>query len=207
VARGFTDKEKADIEERLLARGRELFARYGLDKTTVEELAQAAGIAKGTFYRFFPSKEALFGEVLVDEMPRMLDKLLSRSFGATADVREALVRYMKELVHLIESDVLARAVVSDAGLQTKVLAELDLRNMRGKRAEVFSPLAEAIAEAQQAGDLVSGEPMEIAQILGAIKIFPLYKEHMPPEQYPRLVERLAQVIADGLTCPVRAEVH
>ncbi|RLE27205.1 TetR/AcrR family transcriptional regulator, partial [Candidatus Acetothermia bacterium] len=77
MPRAFTDAERERIRERLLAVGRELFARYGLRKTTVEELARASGIAKGTFYLFFPSKEALYAEVLLREAPRMLGELIA----------------------------------------------------------------------------------------------------------------------------------
>ena len=36
----------------------------GIRKTSVEQLTEAAGIAKGSFYKFFPSKELLFFAVL-----------------------------------------------------------------------------------------------------------------------------------------------
>lgn len=46
----------------------DLFARHGFDKTTVAEIAQAAGISKGAIYLHFPSKEALFEAVVAREM-------------------------------------------------------------------------------------------------------------------------------------------
>lgn len=46
--------------ERLLAVARPAFAKQGYDGVSVGEICEAAGIAKGTFYRFFESKEALF---------------------------------------------------------------------------------------------------------------------------------------------------
>jgi len=45
--------------------------------------------------------------------------------------------------------------------------------------------------------------MEIVQVLGVIKILPLYKDRLPPDDYPRLVDRLSQVVADGLTCSAK----
>jgi len=60
MPRALTELERAQVQERLLTRGRDRFIRYGLAKTTVEALANDAGIGKGSFYQFFASKEALF---------------------------------------------------------------------------------------------------------------------------------------------------
>jgi len=202
MPRAFTGAERAMIRERLLAAGRELFARYGLRKTTVEELARAAGIAKGTFYLFFPSKEALYAEVLLSVIPDMVKSLLERSFGVTDDVREALFLYQKELVRLIEGDELVRAITTDRSSWENLLS-VDWSEFRRRGFESLKPLVETIREAQARGEMVEGDPWELVQLLGVIKILPLYKDQVPPEQYPQLVERLAQGIADGLTCPAR----
>ncbi len=60
----FTPSEKAHINQLLLEAGSRLFSSFGLDKTRVEDLAQAAGISKAAFYLFYDSKESLFFEVL-----------------------------------------------------------------------------------------------------------------------------------------------
>jgi AcrR family transcriptional regulator len=64
MPKAFTDLEKKAIRERLLKQGSKLFATYGLKKTSVEELATAAGISKAAFYLFYESKEALFMDVV-----------------------------------------------------------------------------------------------------------------------------------------------
>lgn len=51
----------------ILIAAQRLFARFGLRKTTVEEIINLAKIAKGTFYKYFPDKEALFLEVVEKE--------------------------------------------------------------------------------------------------------------------------------------------
>ena len=64
VPRHFGEREREVILEALLHIGRELFAARGLSGVTIEELCRAAKIAKGSFYAFFPSKEALFLSIL-----------------------------------------------------------------------------------------------------------------------------------------------
>ncbi|MDR3575692.1 MAG: TetR/AcrR family transcriptional regulator [Anaerolineaceae bacterium] len=63
MPKGFTEHEKELISKRLIEQGYKLFSAYGLKKTNVEEIAQAAGISKGAFYLFYESKEALFMDV------------------------------------------------------------------------------------------------------------------------------------------------
>ncbi len=51
---------RARRRHELLHAAIEVFARQGYQRTEVQQIADAAGVAKGTVYRYFPSKEALF---------------------------------------------------------------------------------------------------------------------------------------------------
>jgi AcrR family transcriptional regulator len=64
MPRAFNDNEKKIIEQTLIEQGKKQFSAFGLRKTNVEEIARAAGISKGAFYLFFPSKEVLFMRVM-----------------------------------------------------------------------------------------------------------------------------------------------
>ena len=64
MPKAFTEQEKELIRKRLLEQGYKQFSAYGLRKTNIEELAEAAGISKGAFYLFYASKEALFMDVV-----------------------------------------------------------------------------------------------------------------------------------------------
>jgi AcrR family transcriptional regulator len=58
----------AEREARILDATAELFAHYGFDKTTVSEIARAAGVSKGSIYLHFESKEALLEALLLREL-------------------------------------------------------------------------------------------------------------------------------------------
>ena len=144
----------------------------------------------------------MYAEVLLSVMPYMVKKLLERSFGVAEDVREALVLYRKELVRLIGEDELVRAIASDRSSWENLLS-MNLTEYRWRGFESLRPLVETIQEVQARGELGEGDPWELVQLLGIVKILRLYKDQVSPEQYPKLVGRLAQVIADGLACPAR----
>lgn len=54
-----TGRRPSTTREGLSAVGIELFQQRGFDETSVDEIAEAAGIARRTFFRYFPSKNAV----------------------------------------------------------------------------------------------------------------------------------------------------
>ena len=60
----FTEQKNEMIRKDLLDEALHCAVTIGMRKTSVEQLTEAAGIAKGSFYKFFPSKELLFFAVL-----------------------------------------------------------------------------------------------------------------------------------------------
>ena len=60
----FTDFEFEQLQRALLQETRRCAVTLGMKKTSVEQLTRAVGIAKGSFYKFYESKEMLFFAVL-----------------------------------------------------------------------------------------------------------------------------------------------
>jgi len=58
---------------------RELFRKYGYNKTSVNELAKESNISKATFYKHFESKEIILHEVLMDYIRENLEDILKKS--------------------------------------------------------------------------------------------------------------------------------
>lgn len=76
MTRSFSEQEKEDIRKRLLDLGLKHFSTYGFKKTNVDEIARAAGISKGAFYRFYESKEMLFMDVMEQVEVRGREEIL-----------------------------------------------------------------------------------------------------------------------------------
>lgn len=82
MARSFTEAEKENIRERLIAECEKNWAAFGYKKTSIDELCAKAGISKGAFYLFFDSKEILFCNVLDNVQARLIlltEETLSKS--------------------------------------------------------------------------------------------------------------------------------
>lgn len=85
-------KDAARNRERLLAAGREVFARRGLD-ATLHDVARHAGVGVGTAYRRFDGKEELIDAILVQQVEE-LDAILREAL-AEPDPWDGLVLYLE----------------------------------------------------------------------------------------------------------------
>ena len=79
MATAFTAEEKEVIRKKLQKVAKECLQRYGVKKTTVDQMAAMVDISKGSFYNFYSSKEMLFFAVLeeyqIDVMNRLTEQL------------------------------------------------------------------------------------------------------------------------------------
>ena len=79
MATAFTAEEKEEIKRKLHTVAKECLQRYGVKKTTVDQMAAMVDISKGSFYNFYSSKEMLFFTVLeeyqIDVMDRLTEQL------------------------------------------------------------------------------------------------------------------------------------
>lgn len=100
--------ERADAarnRKRLLAAAERLFAEQGAVNVTMEDVARAAGVGKGTLYRRFPDRAAL-AIALLDEHERSLQQQLLAGpppLGPGASPRERLVAFYDAMTDLLDT--------------------------------------------------------------------------------------------------------
>ena len=74
-----------ETRARILEAATEAFARYGYDSASVAEICRRAGVTKGGFYHHFPSKQALFLEML-EQWLEGIDAQLELARSGAGDV-------------------------------------------------------------------------------------------------------------------------
>jgi TetR/AcrR family transcriptional regulator, cholesterol catabolism regulator len=75
---GRRERKKQEVLLRIRNAAAELFQEKGFEATTVEEIAERADVAKGTFFNYFPRKDALLewlGDMMVDQVQEELGAL------------------------------------------------------------------------------------------------------------------------------------
>ncbi len=93
-------------QEQILIQAEKLFLRFGYVKTTVAEIARAAGLAKGSLYRHFKSKEDIFIEILarrVEEVVGEMDKLMAQPGPPAKRVRRVFTTFLEKALQQRES--------------------------------------------------------------------------------------------------------
>ncbi|MCB5252007.1 MAG: TetR/AcrR family transcriptional regulator [Candidatus Cloacimonadaceae bacterium] len=70
--------QQKDKKQIILDIATRIFSRYGYNKTSLDEIAAEAGIAKGTVYYYFPSKEELFINVVEIQVKELVDTIRGR---------------------------------------------------------------------------------------------------------------------------------
>ena len=83
-----TDGDGTPVPQRLLAAATRLFAEQGYDRTSVQEIVEAAGVTKGALYHYFGSKDDLLHEVYARVL-RLQQERLDAFAGADEPDREA----------------------------------------------------------------------------------------------------------------------
>jgi AcrR family transcriptional regulator len=69
--------EADKIKESIKRAAQDLFRKFGYHKTSVNEIAKRAKIAKATIYKYFDSKEALLHVLLMDYIKESVDELVN----------------------------------------------------------------------------------------------------------------------------------
>jgi AcrR family transcriptional regulator len=70
----YSQHKDEEVREMILAAARRVFQKWGLNKTTMEDIAREAGKGKSTLYYYFRSKEDIFEVIAVEEMEMVLSK-------------------------------------------------------------------------------------------------------------------------------------
>ncbi|HFD40660.1 MAG TPA: TetR/AcrR family transcriptional regulator [Anaerolineae bacterium] len=92
------ERKKRETRQALLEAALALFREKGYDAATVEEITARADVAKGTFFNYFPSKEALLGELTAWQLAQLREAVdVARGAPASPVARiRLLMRLLRE---------------------------------------------------------------------------------------------------------------
>lgn len=197
--KGFSDEERDRIRQDLFETGRTLFARYGLDKTTIAELTDPVGIANSTFYQFFDSKEHLYFEIMEAEGQRVAHRIVENSLEVEDDTRDAIASFLSLLLEEIETNELFHRIVVDDDFG-RVLRHIDHDRLEQSQAESLMFVLPYIEQWQAAGDVRGDDPVLVGYVMGLVKLITMWEAEIGEERYDAVRDLLIETVADGLTC-------
>jgi len=123
-----TTPRATTVPQRLLAEATRLFAERGYDRTSVQEIVEAAGMTKGALYHYFGSKDDLLHEIYA----RVLRLQLERLEAIAARSEKVSVR-----LHAAAADVVVTSIANldDSKIFFRSLHQLSPEKQKAVRAE------------------------------------------------------------------------
>ncbi|MFN5856090.1 MAG: TetR/AcrR family transcriptional regulator [Pseudanabaenaceae cyanobacterium] len=182
-----------DTRSKILRSAQHLFARQGFDGTTTKDLAEAAGIAEGTLFRYFSNKKSILVEVATQGWLKILTDLLTElsempSYKAVAQMMRRRMSNLHENIDIMK--VCFMETQFHPELRDRVQAEvIDKMN---DIAEVY--FTEAIQKGVYRSNL---SPKVIARVfVGMFAVAGFSNETMSNGGGPQELQEMAEGIAD-----------
>lgn len=95
------ERKKEKTKQRIIAVAMKLFKEYGVDATTMEQIAMEVDIAKGTLYNYFPVKEAIISEFMQQSFrEKEVERVLQ--FEKEPDTRSRMILIFSTLIEGIQ---------------------------------------------------------------------------------------------------------
>jgi TetR/AcrR family fatty acid metabolism transcriptional regulator len=197
-ARRRDDARAGDKRERILRAAVKVFARKGFYASRVSEIAKAAGVADGTIYLYFKSKDELLTSLFEDRITRLLE-VLRREIDAVPSGPGRVRRVVELQLGLLEGERdLAEVITVNLRQSTRLLKQYATKRFT----EYLDLMALVIADAQHAGELRADvSPRIVARaIFGALDGIALTWAlgSAEPGGLTRAGTQLADVLLQGL---------
>jgi AcrR family transcriptional regulator len=193
LPKGFTEREKELIRKRLLKEGYQRFSAYGLKKTNIEELAEAAKISKGAFYLFYESKEALFMDVAELAEQRYRQEILAAiDLPGLSPRARLLVVFKKAFALLKEIPVLQYFTGSDFDL---LFRKIPVEKLQEHLASDRLFFAELVTRCQNAGIPIQVRPEEISSLFYPLVLAIMHEDDLSLNNFNRSIDLLLELIA------------
>ncbi len=146
------ERKKRETRRRIVEEATRLFSERGFDAPTVDDIAAAADVAKGTIYNYFESKEAILFEFLVEVEGRVQGELarFAEAPGPLSSIVVEWLRYQFEL----KAPYLALVRVSLSQLVLRL--EAFVEHAQRMQEVVDPPLAGLLEALQRRGLIPAG---------------------------------------------------
>ena len=163
--------------ERILASGLQLFAYEPYQAVTMDRVAEAAGVAKGTLYLYFQSKEDLYLEILSDGL-----ETIARSYASTVDPNAPVKERLRHAIGLtIQFYDQRRDLLRLMATEEPRMAQARNRLIQGWRDRGVRFFTTLIEEGIRTGAFRTGDPLLATHaILGGLRSVMLYYEARRP---------------------------
>lgn len=185
--------KKADI----LKCGRDLFGSKGFKDTSIAEITKMAGMATGTFYNYYPSKDKLFMEIYLEENLK-----LKRNIMESVNLEASPIDVMKKIMFLNLKGMTSNPILKEwynRDVFSKIEQSFREENGFDCVAFLYDNFIEIVKKWQIEGKMRNDIDAEmIMAIFSALVNIETHKEEIGLRYFPQVLEYLAEFTMEGL---------
>jgi AcrR family transcriptional regulator len=187
---------RAERRQAILAAALQEFSARGFAAARLDDVADAAGIAKGTIYLYFRDKETLFQDLILSEMGPVvatLETALAVDLPVRAVAERAVELFVREIYGTSRRDII-RLILSE-GPRFPQLADFYYREVLSR---IIAAVRALLRRALERGELRSDAIIRFPQLLGAPGIVAIIWSGLFERQEPLDVQGLMRAHLDLL---------
>ena len=186
-----------DKKAEILRCGRELFSANGFKDTNVSDITQKAGIAAGTFYLYYPSKDELFMEIYNEENVK-----LKREIMAALNLDGDPMTVIAEMIRLNYEGMTANPILREwynRDVFTRIERKFREQNGLEKVDFMYASFAEVVKKWQDDGKMRADiDSSMVMAIFAAIVNVDTHKEEIGLQYFPALMGYLTEFVMSSL---------
>lgn len=180
-----------------MTKGKELFIKYGLAKTSIDDIVQACGIAKGSFYKFFDSKEELFYVILQDQ-EEISNRLIGGHLQKDLPPKELIASFLHMAYQMADENPLLHQWFQERDHE-RILRKIP-QHLRTNYAQAHTEKGISFAQILiDRGVLKDVDPEVANGVLKAVLMLRLNKDELGKDMFPRIMDEIIDYVAEGLT--------
>lgn len=192
----------ASTRDRIVESALALFADQGFDATSVNQIVQGAGVAKGALYHHFASKDDLLYEVYRELVDRQLDGM-----NAILADRGDTARTLRELIRDMVITTAARAQAAKVFTrESHRLGDANQARVRDARRSIHNTFTDLVRSAQHSGEFrsVTSPDMVTFTVFGFINELPVWYREDGSKTPVQIADELSELILSALLPDRRA---
>lgn len=186
-----------DKKARILKYGRELFSSKGFKDTNVAEITKMAGIATGSFYNYYTSKDILFMEIFLEENLKLKKKIME-----IIDIEADPINVIQQMMFLNNQGMSENPILGE-WYNKEVFNKIE-QNYREKIGidqmnflyDIFIDIVKNWQVQGKMRDDIKADM--IMAIFTALIIIDTHKDEVGLQYFPHLLDYMAEFVMKGL---------
>ncbi|HEX2946713.1 MAG TPA: TetR/AcrR family transcriptional regulator [Clostridia bacterium] len=186
-----------DKKAEILRCGKELFSSRGFKASNIAEITKMAGMATGTFYNYYPSKEKLFMEIYMDENAKLKKRIID-SLDLDAEPMQVMMEMLAANYEGMSSNPILKEWYNK-DVFNRIERNFREENGLGNVDFLYESFIDVVKKWQKDGKMRNDiDTGMIMAIFASITNVDLHKEEIGLGYFPEVLQYIGEFVMKGL---------